>query len=163
MWNSTIAEPSLSSDSPVISALRSSDTPAFCKIANTATGSVGEIRAPKTRQSMMRIPSIPKSPINHHEAKPTTAVDTSIPRVANIRTGIRSRVSALISTEKAPAKIRKESATSKTNSEKSNFATLEHVFSTNSGRKGDNARIRKENTKPECWYFFNFPRVFFAF
>ena len=48
--NTTTPTPSLNNDSPVIFVSHDFGAPAFFNMPRTATGSVGEIRAPKSRQ-----------------------------------------------------------------------------------------------------------------
>src|ERR1043165_1640734 len=84
--NSTTATPSLNNDSPAIFSSSESGIPVFLRIANTAMGSVGEIREPKRRQMIKGI-GVPKSEKSNQKAAPAKKVDISVPAVASTRIG----------------------------------------------------------------------------
>src|SRR5208283_340034 len=82
----TTPTPSLNSDSPAICTSSVLGAPICLSRLSTATGSVGEINAPNSRQSMNRNgkPSRAKTP---HISTPTISVESSTPTVASTAIG----------------------------------------------------------------------------
>jgi hypothetical protein len=78
---STTPTPSLKRDSPVILISSPFGACADLRIPMTAIGSVGEISAPKTKQSRRRMGS-PTRSSTIHAARPTIVVEISTPTVA---------------------------------------------------------------------------------
>ena len=119
----TTPTPSLKRLSPAIFASSVSGTLTCFRMPVTATGSVGEISAPKTRQyenGITRPNALKLTCIN----PATTSVDMTIPTVASVMITHRRLINASRSTWSAPAKRRKLSSAFINVSPKSMLVTM---------------------------------------
>ena len=113
-----IAMPSLKSDSPAIWASRSGGAFAARRMESTATGSVGEMSAPKSRLSSRLMPR-PSARLRAYARPPTTAVEMRAPTLASSAMPSFWPFKASRSTLSAPANRRSASIPSSTSDEKS--------------------------------------------
>ena len=114
----TTPTPSLKSDSPVMTSSRFRGALVVRRMPITAIGSVGEMRAPNSRQGS----SARGSPINGNtpqRAKPTTSVEARVPKTERRPTCQRYSRSSLRSTWSAPANSSSDSMPCISTAEKS--------------------------------------------
>ena len=106
--NSTTPTPSFSSDSDETTVSIALPAPAWRVTATTATGSVGEISAPNSRQPSHGS-GIPIRPSPQCESPATMNIDAAVPNVARTVVIFHCRRSSSRSTVNAPAKSKKPS------------------------------------------------------
>ncbi len=135
--------PSLNRASPVILVNKDWGTPALRSSPSTAMASVGEISAPKIRQSMSGI-AVPSQRTLKKNAKPMSTVDRATPIVASDRMAHRERLSAETSRCKLPANKRSPRSPWKMRPGKSSIRTVVRPHAETSGKNAPRAIITSE-------------------